>query len=165
MKQNGFVLVAVMLMMTVMTALIIANMRWILLYKKRYQDLQRFQAYSLQFEEHANALAQQFDGHPSTACVSSSQNTASLKQEIGLHGCKFANDYRYMVQAMGDYPCVRFNSELSTQHWLLSAMDQHLPHRVLQFRIATPIPVQYCVKKQIVMIEESILTRHWIVGF
>lgn len=165
MRQDGFVLATVMLMLTVMSVLVLANMRWVILYHKRYMDLHRYQRYMLQFEDSAYALAKQFDAFIDPACYMHKHHLVSLEAEIRQHGCRYASNGHYIVEEIGLYPCVRFTPMLSTQHWLLSVMDDRLPHRVLQFRIATPVPVQLCEKNQIVMIERNILSqRLWFVG-
>ncbi len=159
MKQQGFVLITIILMLTVMTSLVFANMRWVTLYWKRYTDLQRFEERMTQFERMADSLANRFEGHPQVGCFIKYQDDEVLKQSILQNGCKVASYYRYGIHDLGVYPCVKFASTLSSHHWLLSVMDERLPHKLLQLRIATPVPEQPCPKTQIVTIQHSFLTR------
>ena len=43
MKQQGFVLMTIIIILTVLTSLVVANLRWVALDWKRYTDLHRFQ--------------------------------------------------------------------------------------------------------------------------
>lgn len=162
MKRQGFVLITVILMLTVMTLLVVANMRWVNLYWRRHMDLQRFQEHMMQFEQMADKMAARFDNHPQASCFINTQNTEQLKQTIWKNGCRLSPFYRYAVTDLGVYPCVKFSSIISTHHWLLSVMDERLPHRMLQCHIATPILGQSCPKTQVVMIQNSFITRRLV---
>ena len=162
MKRQGFVLITVILMLTVMSLLVVANMRWVTLYWKRQMDLQRFQENMIQFDQMVYKMADGFDDHPRASCFINTQDTEQLKQTIWHNGCKLSPYYRYGVTDLGVYPCVKFSPTLSTHHWLLSVMDERLPHRMLQCHIATPILEQACPKTQVVMIQDGFLTRRLV---
>lgn len=162
MKQSGFVLVTVIVILTVLTGLVMANMRWIAVDWRRYNDLERFQKQIQKIEDIAETLAAKLANHALQGCILSDQNQESIKFNMMYKGCGIAEHYRYGLTDLGVFPCVKLPSKLSTHHWLLTVIDEQVKHRWLQLRIATAEPYQPCQYSRPVTVQPGVLTRHWI---
>jgi hypothetical protein len=162
MKQPGFVLITVIVILSVLTGLVMANMRWIAVDWRRYNDLQRFQKQIQKIEDVAETLGAKLANHALQGCILANQDEESTKFDMMHKGCRIAEHYRYGITDLGVFPCVKLPSKLSTHHWLLTMVDEQLNHKWLQLRIATAEPYQPCQHGRPVTVQSGILTRHWI---
>ncbi len=161
MKQRGFVLITVVLMLSMMTLLVVANLLWVNLYCKRYHQMHQYQESILHLEQTAEVLATRVTHMQNSECVINQKNDEKLKRTILPYGCLWAQHYRYAISDLGRYPCVRL-AAYSTHHWLLSVIDERRPQIMLQWRIATPIPLESCLDTQQIEIHTYFLTRRII---
>lgn len=162
--EKGFVFVTILIILTVLTVLVVANMRWITLDWKRYADMQQFQERVIGLEQMAEALGQGLVGHPPNNCVMDYQlDNKVLVSSIKKNGCRMSQHYRYLLHDLGSFPCIRLTPKLGTHHWLLTVMDEQLPQKLLQLRIASSEPPQPCIESRAVYGVGGILTRHWVV--
>ena len=58
--EKGFVFVTILIILTVLTVLVVANMRWVTLDWKRYSDMKKFQERVIGLEQIADLLGQEF---------------------------------------------------------------------------------------------------------
>lgn len=161
MKQHGFVLITVTLMLSMMTLLVVANLLWVNLSCKRYHQMHQYQENTLHLEQAAEVLAARMIRMRDSECMINQKSDEKLKNTILLYGCLWAHYYRYAMSDLGAYPCVRL-ATYSTHHWLLSVIDERRPWIMLQWRIATPIPLTSCPDTQQIEIHKYLLTRRII---
>ncbi|MBP6918581.1 MAG: hypothetical protein KBB94_06675 [Legionellaceae bacterium] len=162
MKQQGFVLMTIIIILTVLTSLVVANLRWVALDWKRYTDLHRFQEKVMHLEQIAEALGARLGNNALHGCILDNQNDAALQSTLLDKGCKFAQHYCYGISDLGVFPCVKLSPKLSTHHWLLTVIDEQLPNKWLQLRIATAEPYQPCHGSRAVYVQNGVLTRYWL---
>ena len=162
MKQQGFVLMTIIIILTVMTSFVVANLRWVALDWKRYTDLHRFQEKIMHLEQIAEDLGARLESNVLHGCILDNQDAAVLQSNLLHNGCKFSQHYRYGITDLGVFPCVKLSPKLSTHHWLLTVKDEQLPNKWLQLRIATAEPYQPCQGGRAVYVQSGILTRYWM---
>ena len=161
--EKGFVFVTILIILTVLTVLVVANMRWVTLDWKRYSDMKKFQERVIGLEQIADLLGQELVGHVSHNCVLDyPADNKILVSSMKKNGCRISQHYRYLLNDLGSFPCVRLTPKLGTHHWLLTVMDEQLPHKPLQLRIASSEPSQPCLGQDAVYGVGGILTRHWV---
>lgn len=163
MKQQGFLLITVLLILTVMTLLVMANMRWVIGYGKRYHDWIQYQDRISKLEHIGNKLGTEFLDNAPSACFLFNQDDSQLKHIMIQHGCKISEHYRYGVYDLGLYPCIKFSPTLSTHHWLVTVMDTRLPNVLLQIRVALPIATEICQDAQIRYVKKPVLTWRMVI--
>lgn len=161
--EKGFVFVTILIILSVLTVLVVSNMRWVSLDWKRYADMQQFQEHVISLEHMAEGLGHRLSEHPLKSCVIDCQTDNKLLiVSVKKHGCRISQHYRYLLNDLGGYPCVKLTPKLSTHHWLLTVIDEQLPQKVLQLRIASSEPAQPCPESRVVLGVGGILTRHWV---
>lgn len=163
MKQQGFVLITVVLILSVMTLLVIANMRWVTGYGKRYHDWIQYQDRIGQLEQIGDKLGAEFSDSVASNCFLFNQYDNQLKRIIVQQGCKISEHYRYGVYDLGRYPCIHFSPTLSTHHWLVTVMDTRLPNVLLQLRIGLPVAAEICLDTQIRYVQNRVLTWRMVI--
>ncbi|PJD91411.1 MAG: hypothetical protein CK424_07255 [Legionella sp.] len=165
MKMRGFILMTVMLMMSVLSLLVLANIRLFTLSLKRHYQWHRYEETTAQLEHATTILAKQFVFHPSKSCLISVKKVQDLKTAILHAGCVFDTKYRYGITDLGSLACVKSSHSqdaISTHHWLLSVMDTHEKQRMIQVRIATPGPQEFCPDTDISVIHPGVLTWRYL---
>lgn len=162
MKQRGFVLMTVILILTVMTLLVVADFRWLIQDWKHWVAWQHFEECNQQLDHIAESVAEKLVLKASRSCRLDEQlNDERIKAIIAENSCVIMQQYHYGITDLGVYPCVKLASKLSTHHWLVSMMDEQLPHRLLQLRLVTAESDELCVKNRIVYVKSGVLTRRW----
>lgn len=162
MKHHGFVLMTLILILSVVTLLVIADLRWLILDKKRLLAIQRFQEKNQQLDRLADKMALGLVYKLHRPCqLDQHLSDAEIKQYIASNACVIEQHYHYGITDLGIYPCIHLTTKNSTHHWLVSMMDEQLPHRLIQLRVVTPEEA-LCVKKQIIYVPAEILSRRWI---
>lgn len=160
MKQQGFILMTVILILMVMTLWLVNDFRGVILEWKRSNALHRFQERSQQLDHIAEAFALKFS-NKKICRLEEQLNDEQIKHLIAKNACVFAGKYHYGVTDLGVYPCVKLSSKLSTHHWLISMMDPDLPKRLVQLRVVTAETDEFCDKNQVSYVKAGILVRRW----
>ncbi len=163
MPKSGFVLLTVVVMLSVITGLILAQNKMIQLAMRR----QHLYANSQSREAELDAVTEQLVlGLMSTKAQLDSQraqgnrlkmnprfpadqavvNDTMLQKQLVEQGQDYAKHYRYLMSDLGDYPCMKLSGSHASHHWLLSLLDTEAPTRILILRIATPIQEQPCIE-------------------
>ena len=163
MRQQGFVLMTIVLLLTVVTTLVLANLRWVALDWKRCYDLHHYQQKLRNTEQIAEQVAGKFANNPGLLCGYADQLTPPSSAVLLERGCRISEHYRYLITDLGLFPCIKLSSKLSTRHWLLSMLDEQLPNHRLQFRIVSAEPSQPCPGSAVIVVQTNILTRMWLV--
>lgn len=127
-------------------------MRWLNLDWKRHRELTHFQEHILSLEQTAEQLAVRIHQIKKVICPI----------EYLEKGCRISPYFRYALSDLGIEPCLKLGFKRSTHHWLLTVMDEQYPNKVLQLHIASSDSAQSCPTRQVVYIQEGILTRRYI---
>jgi len=162
--NRGFVLMTVVPILTVMTLLVLVNMKWVMRYHKRQHQWHAYQNRMALLDQAAETLAGQLEAR-GTQCMTPIQSDVQLFHHLLHRGCKFANNYQYLITDLGAYVCLKIKGsedESSTRHWLLSVLDPHLGRRFVQLRVAMPIPNQPCLWPKETVVQKGILTWRYV---
>ena len=162
MKQQGFVLITLMVILMVLTGLVVANMRWIVVDWRQYHHLLRLQKQRDQCEDIAEKLSTQIGMQRLQNCILGYQKDALLKFNVLHKGCPIGDHYWYGITDLGVFPCVKLSSKLSTHHWLLTIVDERRNHSFLQLRIASAESYHPCHHSRPIIVQPGILTRRWL---
>ncbi len=155
----------VMFMMSVLSLLVLANMRLITLSLKRHYQWHRYEERAARLEDAADHLAHEFARHPAKQCVISVKEDHPWRVDTLHSGCVFDTTYRYGVTDLGILACVksaRSKEGGSTHHWLLSVMDMHWKHHMIQIRIATLGPQEPCPDTDVTVVRLGVLTWRYL---
>ncbi|MGV3740033.1 MAG: hypothetical protein ACO1N3_01910 [Gammaproteobacteria bacterium] len=162
MKQQGFVLMTVIIILSVMTLLVVADFRWLIWDYKQWMAMHNFQERNQQLALIAESVAEKLVLNAPRSCVLDIQfKDQQMKPIIAENTCIVMQQYHYGITDLGVYPCVKLSSKLSTHHWLVTIMDEQLPNRLLQLRVVTAEADEFCEKNQIVKVKAGILTHRW----
>lgn len=161
-KEQGSILITIVMILSVLTVLVLANLRWLSLDWRRYEGLRRYEDRKAELEAVAENLGKRFSHHPQLLCSRSDVEDTEIKSVILTKGCKAYQHYRFLAHDLGVLPCVKLSPEFSTHHWLLSILDEQLPLQVLQMRVVSAEAAQFCPATRVVFIQAPIVTRRWL---
>lgn len=165
MRQKGIVLFMTMITLSIVTLLILSLMQATLLYVKASNQLiQRHHAF-YQLEAAANQLGV-FSIRDSRCMVSDKDPNEVVELLQRQHGCTTVveqQSYRYLVEDLGVYSCLRIKSGRrlqSSHHWLLSVTTGGPTFELLQLRIARKVDLAPCDGRSIIINEGVVSWRH-----
>lgn len=141
-KQDGFALVAVLLLSSVLMLLTLSQWQALILFQKMTQQRIEQAEYLACFEK----ALQQIMG-------------IETEQE-GVVGCK-GHKLKYAVVAKGKFPCIcrEINGDLySTVHLQMNIWSMAHPASHLEVRVAKPIPLMPCLNKKIHVVNATVLS-------
>lgn len=155
----------VMLMMSVLSLLVLANMRLITVSLKHHYQWHRYEERAAHLEYVADHLANAFARHPAKQCVIFAKEDHPWRADRLYSACVFDTTYRYGVTDLGILACVKSAGSKeggSTHHWLLSVIDMHWKNHMIQIRIATLGPQEPCPATDVSVIRPGVLTWRYL---
>lgn len=138
MKQGGFVLLTVMMLILTSALLVLSLMKGVLVYSKMSRQINSAHHAFYALEAIASKLnVNQF------ACRDTQTNPNRLIDHLKKgQGCEYAikqERYRYTIVDLGLYPCLPMilkDNHYSSHQFYVTLMALQLPHRILQLRVA-----------------------------
>ena len=121
--HDGFVLIMVIVMISVLSLLVVEHLKIVWLLIKRQQVAQAYQVRMNHFEDVALQLVQRVRSlQRHSSCLTPNINDVATRRWLLKQGCVFENHYRYGLSDLGDA-------------WLLTLLDSQYSHHLLQLRI------------------------------
>lgn len=146
-QRQGFIFLMTLMVMAVISLLVLTSMQHILLYYKVMNRQEELHQHFYQLDELILHLSQE------PKCLSPHHAVNQiLNQLVHGEGCflkRGTNEYRYLVEDLGTFPCLVVNQNgvhHATHHHrisLVSLEDAH-PDSLLQVRLISVGPVSAC---------------------
>lgn len=148
MRQQGMVLFTCMMMLAISSLLILSLMQAFFLYVKASAALaKRHQAF-YQLEAFANQLRASNLSLMDSRCRVEDKNPnevlSMLKNHVGCEHAEGEDTYRYLVEDLGEYPCLQINASMGSHHWLISIARIDSKFEPLQIRVAVQVESIQC---------------------
>lgn len=143
-SEQGFMLMTTVLMISMISLLVISQMRSIWLYSKLNNQVQASHDKRYALEAAAMSIRLLNQGPCVVNTIDLNQAIDQLLAKKACHWRDFGQDYLYLISYLGEYPCLQItsnNNVFSSEHWLVTVTIDE-PHAIkqdlLQLRIATP---------------------------
>jgi hypothetical protein len=155
MKQKGFIFLITLIVTAVITLLVLSSMQQILVYYKATNKEEELHHDFYQLEDVAMQLARSPQLNPVCTMHQDSANQA-IEYLLQHQGCTFkneANEYRYFIEDLGNFPCFivyQHGQKHSTYHRRVAVMQikNGIPHSLLQLRFINAGEVLKCLTKE-----------------
>lgn len=133
---KGFILLAVLLMMSILSLFILSSMQTIFLYTKTSN--QRVSAHQTIYQLETVALKLSKQSHFNCLISHPDFNQARnlLREKKGCEWRDKSIRYHYIINDLGSFPCLTIGPDVS-HHWLISIISSLNPHVLLQLRFVT----------------------------
>lgn len=162
MKQSGFVLWMVLIFLSLMSLLILAQLEMLMNYQKTLQAIALKHQHRRTLEQLAAGLLQK---NMARACVqpkaaSPDLSTKLLNNASACHIKKHHKIYDYVFENLSVQPCWQIRQHqkvFSAHHWRLTIAAHNNQNLILQIHYVKPVPYQQCLdKKQMIWIVEGV---------
>lgn len=165
MRQQGMVLFTSMMMLVILSLLILSLMQAFFLSVKASSALTKKHQAFYQLEAIANQLRASNLSMMDSRCMVQSKSPNEILMMLKHHaGCEYLEDdvsYRYLIEDLGEYPCLQINSAMGSHHWLISLAKTDSTFLPLQIRIAVGVEPTQC-DGSVIAIHAGVLSwRHF----
>ena len=149
-KNSGFILIATLCIIALITLLILTSMQHVLMY---YKAINRHKLQQREFFQHEK-LALQLANTPliESHCVEHSDAINTVLQRLSAsEGCHFIDQqiqYYYLIEDLGEFPCLVTRQQKSTRHIRVSLLQRsNNQDYLLQIRYLKPLPYLSCLSQ------------------
>ncbi len=164
--QQGIILLSTLLMVTLLTLFVVAQLHFVFLYHRALNAELHAQQDFYQLEAEANQLALR-NWSKASACTLEAENLdkvmSLLKKEKACSLSRSNQRYFYLVEKLGIFPCLQTQSQVGTYHVRISLLKAGSSPSLLQLRIARPQPfTSSCESKDTVLVTQSLISWRYL---
>jgi hypothetical protein len=154
-KSAGFILLTTVMMIVVLTVLVMAPLKSVMLYMKAYKAVIESDQMAYNLEQVAYRLA----ASPFAAdCIVNDVDPNQIRYLLQQIKCSLKHNdivYDYIINDLGIYPCLKIDAQgilYSSHHWLIHVVASGSKEQRLNLRIAKPdkaLPCELMNQRQI----------------
>jgi hypothetical protein len=159
MQRAGYIIIATVLMLLILSMLVVAFINTSFLRLKLSTNIVAEHKNFYDLEKMAIKISKNINTYKNLNCSLKDASKLSINLLVSK-GCIYEN-YHYIIQDLGSFPClaiINSDNKAGSHHWLLSvALTDNLT-KIIQLRVALPDDEANCSKDNIKIIQSGIIT-------